>query len=74
MQIKFYSKPQCGLCEEGYAILKLVQEEVEFSIETINIEEDDAAHEKYMLMIPVVVVSCNTVFCISVNRSACSCR
>ena len=54
MHIKFYSKPQCGLCEEGYAILKLVQEDVDFSVETINIEEDDVAHEKYMLMIPVV--------------------
>jgi glutaredoxin len=54
MHVKFYSKPHCGLCEEGYAMLKLVQEDIDFSIETINIEEDDVAHEKYMLMIPVV--------------------
>ena len=54
MHIRFYSKPHCGLCDEGYAILKLVQEDVGFSVETINIEEDDVAHEKYMFMIPVV--------------------
>jgi glutaredoxin len=54
MHVKFYSKPHCGLCEEGYAMLKLVQEDIDFSVETINIEEDDVAHEKYMLMIPVV--------------------
>ena len=55
--MKFYSKPNCGLCEEGYSILKLVQEDVNFSIEIINIEEDDLAHEKYMLMIPVCEVN-----------------
>lgn len=35
-------------------MLKLVQEDVPFEIEIINIEEDDDIHEKYMLMIPVV--------------------
>lgn len=36
------------------SILKLVQEEANFEMEVINIEEDDEIHEKYMLMIPVV--------------------
>lgn len=35
-------------------MLKLVQEDVEFEIEMVNIEDDDEIHEKYMLMIPVV--------------------
>lgn len=54
MKIKFYSRPNCALCEEGLLMLKLVQEDVPFEIEIINIEEDDDIHEKYMLMIPVV--------------------
>lgn len=54
MNIKFYSRPNCGLCEEGIRTLKLVQEDLPFNIEIINIEEDDELHEKYMLMIPVV--------------------
>ena len=52
--INFYSRPHCHLCEEGLLTLKLVQEDYSFDINIINIEEDDALHEKYMLMIPVV--------------------
>lgn len=54
MKIKYFSRPGCLLCEEGLMTLKLVQEDVPFDIEMINIEEDDDMHEKYMLMIPVV--------------------
>lgn len=53
-KIQFYSRPGCHLCEEGLILLKLVQEDANFEIEIKNIEEDDALHEKYMLMIPVV--------------------
>ena len=60
MEVKLYSKPDCPLCTEGLHVLKIVQEDVPFSIKIINIEEDDEAHERYMLMIPVVEVN-NTV-------------
>ena len=53
-KVIFYSRPDCPLCEEGLLTLKLVQEDVPFEIEVKNIEEDDALHEKYMLMSPVV--------------------
>ncbi|MEK9199421.1 glutaredoxin family protein [Ureibacillus sp. 179-F W5.1 NHS] len=54
MKINFYSRPNCLLCEEGLLTLKLVQEDMDFDIEVINIEENEQLHEKYMLMIPVV--------------------
>lgn len=54
MNVKFFSRANCGLCEEGLHTLKLVQEDIDFDIEIINIEEDESIHEKYMLMIPVV--------------------
>ncbi|CAM5199166.1 hypothetical protein UACE39S_05754 [Ureibacillus acetophenoni] len=54
MSVKFYSRPNCSLCEEGLATLKLVQEDIPFQIEVVNIEDSDELHEKYMLMIPVV--------------------
>ncbi|WP_332648659.1 glutaredoxin family protein [Lysinibacillus sp. 54212] len=53
-KIQYYSRPGCHLCQEGLILLKLVQEDVHFEIETINIEEDENIHEKYMFMIPVV--------------------
>ena len=57
MEVKFYSKPNCELCTEGLTLLNIVLEDVPFSINMINIEEDDEAHERYMLMIPVVEVN-----------------
>lgn len=54
MNVKFYSRPNCELCIEGLQTLKIVQEDISFTIEQYNIEDDDGLHEKYMLMIPVV--------------------
>lgn len=54
MKVLYYSRPHCELCEEGLITLKLVQEDVVFEFEVINIEENDSLHEQYMLMIPVV--------------------
>ncbi|AMW99799.1 glutaredoxin family protein [Rummeliibacillus sp. G93] len=55
MEITYYSRPNCGLCEEGKLLLKLVCEDFPFQLNEINIEEDEEIHEKYMLMIPVVM-------------------
>ena len=54
MIVNFYTRPGCHLCEEARLMLKLVQEDVSFEINEMNIEENDTLHEKYMLMIPVV--------------------
>lgn len=54
MNVKFYSRPNCSLCTDGLMTLKLVQEELHFDIELINIEENQELHEKFMIMIPVV--------------------
>lgn len=54
MEIIYYGRPNCELCEEGIRTLNLVREDIPFEMKEVNIEEDDAIHEKYMLMIPVV--------------------
>jgi len=36
--------------------MKLVQEDISFQLEVIDIETDDTLHEKFMLMIPVVEI------------------
>ncbi|EON74245.1 glutaredoxin family protein [Lysinibacillus sphaericus] len=54
MNVKFFSRSNCELCEVGLRTLKLVQEDIAFAIEIIDIEADEVIHEKYMLMIPVV--------------------
>lgn len=50
----FYSRPNCQLCNDGMELLKIIQLEKTFTIEVVNIEEDDELHEKYMMYIPVV--------------------
>ncbi|KQL33327.1 glutaredoxin family protein [Psychrobacillus sp. FJAT-21963] len=55
MKVYLYTRPGCHLCDEARLMLKLVQEDVSFEMSEVNIEEDDDLHEKYMLMIPVVV-------------------
>ncbi|WP_390291936.1 glutaredoxin family protein [Ureibacillus sp. GCM10028918] len=54
MKVDYFSRPGCSLCEEGLLTLKLLQSDFQLEIEIINIEENEALHEKYMLMIPVV--------------------
>lgn len=55
-KVHYYSRPNCELCKEGLLMMQLVQEDVDFELEIINIETNDELHEKYMLMIPVVEI------------------
>lgn len=54
MNVQFYSRPNCPLCEDARMMLQLVKEDVELNIEEINIEDNDDIHEKYLLRIPVI--------------------
>ncbi|WP_342543122.1 glutaredoxin family protein [Paenisporosarcina sp. FSL H8-0542] len=54
MNVQFYSRPNCPLCEDARMMLQLVKEDVELHIEEINIEDNDDIHEKYLLRIPVI--------------------
>lgn len=54
MQLIFYTRPNCLLCEEAKRTLNIVQQDIFFTLQELNIEDDDALHEKYMLMVPVV--------------------
>lgn len=52
--IRYYSRKNCMLCEEGLLTVRIVQEDVPFQLEIVDIELDEQLHEKYMLMIPMV--------------------
>ncbi|MBU0904936.1 MAG: glutaredoxin family protein [Firmicutes bacterium] len=54
MQIQFYTRPNCPLCDEAKLMLQLVAEDVDFEIEEINIEQNDQIHEEYLIRIPVI--------------------
>ena len=49
-----YTRPNCPLCDEAKLMIELVNEDYPLTYQEINIESDEALHEKYMLMIPVL--------------------
>lgn len=56
MQLTFYTRAGCPLCEEAKRMLQLAQDDYPFTWTEVDIEQDDATHEKYMLMIPVIEI------------------
>nr|WP_144448937.1 glutaredoxin family protein [Halalkalibacter nanhaiisediminis] len=56
MDVQVFSKVDCPLCDEAIAVMRLLQDEVEFRITVVDIYQDDSLLEKYQLMIPVVVI------------------
>jgi glutaredoxin len=44
----------CPLCEKAKVRLQELQSEMDFTIEEVDIYQDDALLEKYQIMIPVV--------------------
>ncbi|WP_282138552.1 glutaredoxin family protein [Rossellomorea aquimaris] len=53
-QVLFYTRNQCGLCQDAKITLKLLEEELGFEIKEIDIDESDDLTERFGLMIPVV--------------------
>ncbi|MGA9289616.1 MAG: glutaredoxin family protein [Anaerobacillus sp.] len=54
--VNLYTKEACPLCEEAYDLLEALRQDVDFSLNTIDIYQDDQLLEKFMLMIPVVEI------------------
>jgi glutaredoxin len=52
--VTFYTRTQCGLCEDAKITIKLLQDELGFEVNEIDIGESDALTERFGLMIPVV--------------------
>jgi hypothetical protein len=55
-EVTFYTKMNCQLCEEGLAILKLLQEDVPMNINIVDIYGNDTLLELYQLKIPVITL------------------
>ncbi|MFC0274631.1 glutaredoxin family protein [Metabacillus herbersteinensis] len=56
VEVKMYSKDKCSLCDKGLAILHELQKEFSFSIEVVDIYQDDNLLELYQVMIPVITI------------------
>ncbi|WP_347548836.1 glutaredoxin family protein [Pseudalkalibacillus hwajinpoensis] len=56
-----YTKEACPLCEKAHHLLEDLQREIPFSLNIVDIYQDDQFLEKYMLMIPVVEIDAEIV-------------
>lgn len=54
VQVQFYTKDNCLLCDDAYALLMLLQNDYPFELQEIDIYTDDALLEEYQLIIPAV--------------------
>ena len=54
--VTLYTRPGCHLCDDARAKLLAVRERTPFTLEEIDIEQDDALHRAYLERIPVIDV------------------
>ncbi|MFS0644531.1 glutaredoxin family protein [Siminovitchia sp. 179-K 8D1 HS] len=56
MEVYYYTRKKCPLCEDGLLILQKLQREYPFKLIEKDIEKSDELTEKFGLMIPVVEI------------------
>ncbi len=56
------SKEGCHLCEKVIEALRPISSRQDFELRVLDINEDEALHDKYFLTIPVVLVHGRQVF------------
>lgn len=61
LEVTFFTKEKCLLCDEAENILETVQLLHSFQIRKVDIYEDDALLERYQLMIPVIQIKKTTL-------------
>jgi len=57
-----YYRERCHLCEQVVASLLLLQKELKYEIEQIDIDNDPKLREKYNVDVPVVTYQGEVVF------------
>lgn len=67
LHVTFYTKDNCSLCEDAYALLKMLQREYPFRLEEVDIYSDDNLLEEYQLLIPAVRMNDTLLTCESME-------
>ena len=60
--ITFYTRPECGLCEDAKAILQALQQEWGFEIVEVDITQDPDLNERFREEIPVAFLDGRKLF------------
>ena len=63
MQLQFYTKPDCPLCDEAKAVLQSITTKTSFiAVEEIDITKDLSLFPKYKHLIPVLELDGQRLF------------
>ncbi len=57
LQVTFYTKAGCHLCEQAREMLDEIAAEVDYELTEIDIRNDLALFEQYRYRIPVIIVN-----------------
>lgn len=63
LQVQFYTKDNCSLCDDAYAFLMMLQKDYPFELKEIDIYSNDRLLEEYQLIIPAVRVNDTLLTC-----------
>ena len=62
VEIEFYTKAKCGLCDKAMALLEPIAKEEGATIRKVDIEADPALKERFGTLIPVIAIDGNVLF------------
>jgi len=69
IQLQFYTKPDCPLCDEAKVVLQSIEAKASFiTVEEINITKNMGVFTKYKHLIPVLELEGQRLFVHHVNR------
>lgn len=57
IEVVFYTKAGCHLCEDARALLEEVAEGMEYTLTEIDIRNDMAIFDRYRYRIPVILIN-----------------
>jgi glutaredoxin len=61
IEVTFYTKAGCHLCEDARELLEGIAEETEYALREIDIRTDMAVFELYRYRIPVIIINQETL-------------
>jgi len=57
IRVRLMERPDCGLCDEALLALRRLSRHTRLDIERVDVTRDPAILERYVLRVPVLVVS-----------------
>jgi len=63
VKLEFYTKENCSLCEDAYALIMMLQNDYPFEVDERDIYTNDEWLEEYQLLIPAVRINDTFLTC-----------